>query len=362
MIQKYMLRGNHGIESFSKMFKQHPLATSDENDWWNDKRPDMKKIKIPTYITGTWTNSMHGMGAIRGWLEVDCEEKWLRWHPYQEWYDIWGNPQAKEELFMFMDHYLKGINNDWLKTPKVRMAVLRFGESDPIANKVVKDFPIPGTDYQKFYLQSDSTMSHTKSSSAENRTMSYDGKTGSLSFKHTFEEKTQIVGMPKAILHMSCKQNDDMDIYLILRKLSATGEEMWNLNVPWSAVPVDKIADIPDSKRTEVLLYKGPTGILRASNRKIDASKSMHENWPYYTHDEVQKVTPGDVVRLEIGIWAMGIEYEAGESIVFEVSGHSRGIVEFGKDKQHTDNKGQHVLHLGGQYDSHLILPVVPLL
>jgi len=111
-----------------------------------------------------------------------------------------------------------------------------------------------------------------------------------------------------------------------------------------------------------VLLYKGPTGILRASNRKINTSKSMHENWPYYTHDEVQKITPGDVVKLEIGIWAMGIEYEAGESIVLEVSGHSRGIVEFGKDKQHNDNKGQHVLHLGGEYDSHLILPVVPLL
>ena len=344
------------------MFKQYPLATSDANDWWNDKRPDMKKIKIPTYITGTWTNSMHGMGAIRGWLEVACEEKWLRWHPYQEWYDIWGNPQAKEELFMFMNHYLKGIDNDWLQTPKVRMAVLRFGESDAIANKLVKDFPIPETDYQKFYLRSDSTMSNTKSSTVENGTMSYDGQTGSLSFKHTFEEKTQIVGMPKAILHMSCKEYDDMDIYLILRKLSVTGEEMWNLNIPWSAVPVKKIADIPDPKRTEVLLYKGPTGILRASNRKIDTSKSMHENWPYYTHDEVQKITPGDVVKLEIGIWAMGIEYEAGESIVLEVSGHSRGIVEFGKDKQHTDNKGKHVLHLGGEYDSHLILPVVPLL
>ena len=74
LIQKYMLRGNHGIESFSKMFKQHPLATSDENDWWNDERPDMKKIKISTYITSTWTNSMYSMGVIRGWLEVACNQ------------------------------------------------------------------------------------------------------------------------------------------------------------------------------------------------------------------------------------------------------------------------------------------------
>lgn len=261
-----------------------------------------------------------------------------------------------------MDHYLKGIDNDWLKTPEVRMAVLRFGESDPIANKVGEDFPTPGTDYQKFYLQSDGTMSNTGALTSKNDTMSYDGKTGFLTFKHTFKEKTQIVGMPKAILHMSCKEYDDMDIYPILRKLSATGEPMCNLDIPWSAVPVDEIADIPNPKRTEVLLYKGPKGILRASNRKIDPSRSMHDNWPFYTHDEVQKVTPGDVVRLEIGIWAMGIEYEAGESITLEMSGHSRGIVEFGKDKQHTDKKGQHELHLGKDHDSHLILPVVPLL
>ncbi len=71
LIVKYMLRGHNGMESFREMFKQHPLA----NSWWNDKRPDMKQINVPTYITGTWTNTMHGMGAIRGWLEVDTPDK-----------------------------------------------------------------------------------------------------------------------------------------------------------------------------------------------------------------------------------------------------------------------------------------------
>ncbi|KAK1584964.1 Alpha/Beta hydrolase protein [Colletotrichum navitas] len=119
LIVKHMLKGRNGMESFREMFKQHPLA----NAWWNDKRPDMGKINVPTYITGTWTNTMHGMGAIRGWLEVDSADKWLRWHPWQEWYDLWGNPQAKEELFSFFDHFLKGIDNGWEKTLKVRMAL-----------------------------------------------------------------------------------------------------------------------------------------------------------------------------------------------------------------------------------------------
>lgn len=56
LIVKYMLKGRNGMESFRQMYNKHPLA----NDWWNDKRPDMKKINIPAYITGTWSNTMHG--------------------------------------------------------------------------------------------------------------------------------------------------------------------------------------------------------------------------------------------------------------------------------------------------------------
>jgi predicted acyl esterase len=56
LIVKYMLKGRHGMESFRQMYDKYPLA----NEWWNDKRPDMTKISVPTYITGTWSNTMHG--------------------------------------------------------------------------------------------------------------------------------------------------------------------------------------------------------------------------------------------------------------------------------------------------------------
>lgn len=150
MITKWMLKGNNGMESFRKMYDQSPTA----NDWWNDKRPDMTKINVPTYITGTWTNTMHGMGAIRGWLQVQSTKKWLRWHPWQEWFDIWGNPQANDELVQFFDYFLRDVDNDWEKTPRVRMGVLKFGERAPLENVVEEDFPLPRTQYRKAYLDS----------------------------------------------------------------------------------------------------------------------------------------------------------------------------------------------------------------
>jgi predicted acyl esterase len=353
LITKYLIKGRNGIESFREMYEGHPLA----NDWWNDKRPDLTKIRVPAYLTGTWSNTMHGMGVIRGWREMNTEKKWLRWHGTQEWRDLWGNREGQAELLQFFDHYLKDIENDWESTPKVRLAVMRFGEQDPISNIVQDDLPLPSTDYRKLYFSSASSLDirpPTVSSS-----LSYDpnSKTDFASFTYTFPQKTRLIGLPKAVVYMSCADHDDMDIYICLRKLSASGEPMLNLNLPWSDVPVSKIADIPEDKRTEVILYMGPVGILRASHREIDQSRSMHENWPYHPHENEEKVPPGQIVKLEVGIWAMGIEYEAGESIRVQVSGINQGM-HFSTETC-TDNKGRHLIHMGGDYPSHVILPFV---
>jgi len=353
LIVKYMLKGRNGLESFRKMFEEHPLV----NDWWQDKRPDMTKINVPTYITGTWTNTMHGMGAIRGWLEIDTPQKWLRFHPWQEWFDLWGNEQAKTELFDFFDHFLKGLDNGWESTPRVRMAVLRFGQSLPLENVVVEDFPVPGTHYRKAFLHRGGKLCFDEPPK-EIQQVSYNSENPQefVSFQYTFAWKSRILGMSKAVLHMSCQEHNDMDIFVLLRKFSTTGEPMLALNIPWKGIPVSTIAEIPEDKRTEVILYAGPTGILRASMRAINWSRSMHPNWPYYPMKKEEKIPPGTIAQLEIGIWATGIEFEAGESIQFQICGHYQGISNFGTS-DHVQNKGAHVVHFGGEYDSHVVLP-----
>ncbi|KAL4732787.1 hypothetical protein ACLX1H_001807, partial [Fusarium chlamydosporum] len=322
LIVKYMLQGHRGIESFREMFKERPLA----NDWWNDKRPDMKKINIPTYITGTWTNTMHGMGAIRGWLEVDTPHKWLRWHPWQEWYDIWGNEQANPELLDFFDYFLKNKKNGWDCTPQVRMAVLRFGKKEPQSyeNIIEEDFPIPRTDYKKLFFTQEGQLSFDKPT--EPSTVSYNSETDDrVSFIYRFDRTTRLVGMPKAVLYMSCPDYNDMDVYILLEKLDVNGEVMLNLNIPWKGIPKSSFEEMDAKEKIEVVVYRGPMGVLRASHREIDEGKSMHPHWPFHPHEKEEKVNPGDIVRLDIGIWAMGIEYDAGESIRAVVCGRNLG-------------------------------------
>lgn len=354
LIVKYMLAGRHGMESPREMWKAHPLA----NDWWNAKRPDMKQINIPTYITGTWTNTMHGMGAIRGWLEIDSPHKWLRWHPWQEWYDLWGNAQAKAELLQFFDHFLKGADNGWEKTPRVRMAVLKFGKEPPLENVVEEDFPLPRTEYKKLYLQGDGRLG-PDAPPVTAGVATYDSESdGRVGFTHVFTERTRLVGLPKAELYMSCAAADDMDVYVQLEKLDASGTPLLNLNIPWKGLPIQSFDEMKPEERTEVVLYRGPLGILRASHRATDPARSMHPHWPFHPHDREEKVSPGQVVRLDIGLWAMGVEYAAGEALRLTVGGRSHAVNNFGSP-EHSLNRGAHRVHWGGETPSCVVLPFV---
>ncbi|KAF3038119.1 hypothetical protein E8E12_005248 [Didymella heteroderae] len=274
LIVKYMLQGRNGVESFRQMFKEHPLA----NEWWNDKRPNMKNINIPTYITGTWTNTMHGMGAIRAWLEVDSKDKWLRWHPWQEWADLWGNPQARDELFSFFDHYLRGVENDWLSTPRVRMAVLRFGNKEPQSyeNIVEDDFPLSRTKYKKLFLADGERLSFEPPTGASKQSATYSSADGGgLSFTHRFDKDTTLVGMPKAVLWMSCDDHDDMDVYVLIEKLDKDGKPMKNLNIPWKNVPIRR----PGSdQKHPIILEDTPTPEQPAAHPTKSKGKTVKKS------------------------------------------------------------------------------------
>lgn len=171
------------------------------------------------------------------------------------------------------------------------------------------------------------------------------------------------MGIPKAIVYVSCPDFHDLDIYVIVRKLDAQGKPLLNLNIPWSSIASqgaspDKIDEIPARNKNNLLFHVGSQGILRASRRAIDWSKSIHENLPFHPHDRDEYVTPGEIVKMEIGIWAMGVEYEAGESIRVEVHGNSPALRgEFKEDNEFANlaSHGRHHAYIGGEHASHII-------
>lgn len=184
-------------------------------------------------------------------------------------------------------------------------------------------------------------------------------------FTYTFKERTRLIGLPKAVIHVSCDEKDDMVVFVNLRKRDKDGNLLMHLTFPFDAMPYKSIADIPKKEMASLNLHLGSLGILRASHRAYDAKRSIHPQFPFHAHEKEEKIKPGEIVRLEIGIWAMGVDFEAGESISVQVGGQLPSIAEFAAwsspRPEEERNKGTHKIHSGPEHPSSIILPFVPL-
>lgn len=139
-------------------------------------------------------------------MDVDTKDKWLRWDPYQEWFDLWTVKESRDELAAFFDKFLKGKDNGFEKTPRVRLSLLRFVDKEPIYTIEVEDYPIPNTKYTEFFFGHDNTLS--LEAPKETQTLFYFSETTNrgfekLTFKYIFSEKTRLAGIPKAVLYVS---------------------------------------------------------------------------------------------------------------------------------------------------------------
>jgi hypothetical protein len=94
LITTLVIKGNSGVEDIAEMYRRSPQS----NIYWNDKRVDMTKINIPCFITGSDFSQIHTMGAIRGWMEVNTDKKWIKWSGYQEWFELYAVPESYLEL------------------------------------------------------------------------------------------------------------------------------------------------------------------------------------------------------------------------------------------------------------------------
>jgi predicted acyl esterase len=68
-------------------------------------------------------------------------------------------------------------------------------------------------------------------------------------------------------------------------------------------------------------------------------------------------------VPVEIEIWPSGTLFRARETLRLVVQGHDLNVYPaeaFAQRHADTVNAGRHVLHTGGRYESHLLVPEVP--
>lgn len=327
----------------------YPLAS---HELWKDKCAGCNKIKIPAYVVASYSNTLHTMGTFRAWRELGSEDKWLRIHDSQEWPDYYDSANTEERL-RFFDHYLKGIDNGWEKTPKVRYALLDL-EGNNRLGLVAEDFPVKNVEYHKLYMNGKSrTLQLTPEIDETVIRYSAESLPVRTSFQMTFEKDTSFLGYPKVKLFMEIDGYDDMDVFVWVQKVDRRGNVLSEFVIPNHGAAIQDFTQDGAS----ALRYKGSYGKLRASMRHLDEQKST-EILPAYTFDRVEKLEKGEIVELDIILSPIGLTYYAGETLRVVISSKDEiGSIMPGTPGCVPDNRGWHILHTGGKYASYLQIP-----
>jgi uncharacterized protein len=327
-----MLVGTGLTEDICTMADDYPLM----NAYWEDKIPNFTKIEVPAYITAGW-NHFHLRAAIMGFRHISSTQKWLRAHRDFEWPDQYCR-ESLADATLFFDRYLKGIHNGWESTPRVRLDVMDAYDFDYQIGRAENEFPLARTEYRRLYLDAAGARMSYGPLLTEAK-VHYDANVGKATFDVAFDEETELTGYMKLRLWVEAEGNDDMDLFVAVQKLDEKGT--W---LPTSVLGRH---------------HPGCPGKLRVSLRETDEAKST-EFQPIYPFTKQQKLKPGEVVPVDLEIYPSSRIWHPGEQLRVEVMGHYERADWFEPFAWNTNNKGTHIIHSGGRYDSYLLVPHIP--
>ena len=337
------------LDELSVGQKEHPFL----DDYWRARHGNLADIRVPLYVCASWsTQGLHNRGTIEGFRQASSRYKWIEIHGRKEW-EVYFSREALERQLRFCDYFLKGIENDWLETPRVRYERReRFYDGQ---TKFAEAWPLPRTRHVAYYLNAaDRGMqpdAPTQASIASYDSTIPNTAEGSVTFSLRFDRETELTGHMKLKLWVSAEGADDLDLFVAVRKLDRRGKEL----------------HFPDFNHIENGLLA--RGWLRVSHRELDPARSTPSQ-PWLKHARALPLKPGEVVSVEIEIWPSSTLFRAGETLQVTVQGGEltypqsnplppgHGRISTGHSA--LVNRGLHLVHTGEPYDSHLLIPVVP--
>jgi uncharacterized protein len=326
------LTGPNYVEDLVEMGKRYPLM----NKYWEDKIPDYKNIKIPVYACASWSH-FHLHGSFHSFRKIRSTRKWLRVHREQEWPDLY-TPRNIDDLKRFYDRYLKNIHNGWEMTPRYRIEVMDAYDCDYQTDRPEKLFPLERTRYQKLYLNATKNALSFDPVTTESK-VSYDAAQGVTTFDIVFNETTEITGYMKLHLWVEADGHNEMDLFVNIQKLDEKGN--------W--LPTHILGEP----------HPGSWGKMRVSHRALDES-STTDFEPVQSHLKEEKLKKGEIVPVDIALVPISRIWHKGQQLRVQIAGHYIREGWFEPLRWDTDNKGMHVIHTGGRYDSYLQIPVIP--
>ena len=322
------------------MAKAHPFY----DDYWKSKVPRVADIDLPMLICASFSDQgLHTRGSFRVFRDARSRRKWVYTHRSLKW-DAYYSREVQELTKSFFDCFVKGeTDNGFLANAPVRLEVR---SSRDVIHEIRGEsaWPLERTRYEKLFLTSSKRLERM----AEERPaeLVYDARSGALRLSHVFDRDTELSGYAKLRLWVEARAGggagpapDDMALFVGIDKLDREGRRVRFHG------SVGNKADLVTR------------GLLAVSRRALD--ETLSTEWePLLRNDRDEKLSPGEVVAVEIALNPSSTFFAAGEGIELIVSPNEI-VPSPPYRKANACNRGLHVVHVGGDRDSHLLIPLV---
>jgi predicted acyl esterase len=311
---------------------EHPL----KGPYWTEASPRIENIDVPALICASFSDQgLHSRDCFVAYGTIGSQEKWLWSHRQPKWHAFYS-AEALDMQKRFFDRFLAGRTDALDGKPRVHVEI---NESRDVYTLHEADqWPLPGTRYEQLFLGSDGLSATPVAAGSVSYIPDADGRA---TFDVRFDEDTQVVGHAKLKLWVEADGADDMDLFAGLKKLDANGDEVYFYGFG-GANPNDVIS----------------RGWLRASHRELDAAAST-PYLPVHRHTRRQPLAKGEIVPVEIELLPSATLFRKGETLRVVVQGQTLApnavLLELAPE-----NSGAHIIHFGGDHDSHLLMPVLP--
>lgn len=320
--------------------KAHPLWDA----YWRSKEPELESIETPAYIVASWSDQgLHTRGTLEAFKRISSKQKWLDVHGQKKWAHYY-RPESRTRRLAFFEHFLKQHRTAIATWPPVRIEVRE--RAGVALERGEQEWPLSRTDYRQLWLDtSRAAMSDTPP--ANSSEVRYAAEQGHAVFDYRITEDTELTGHMKLKLWIELEGSEDADLFIAVQKLDKNQQ--------------------PVGFTFYAFYENGPAalGWLRVSHRVLDHHRSTP--WqPVHPHDREEPVPEGEAVPVEIEIWPSSTLFRTGETLRVLIQGSDiyKDALPNLPFARHEDsrNRGSHVIHTGGKYDSCLLVPVIPTL
>jgi predicted acyl esterase len=320
-------------EDFLAEREAHPL----DDAYWASKRPILENIEVPALVCASWSDhGLHTRGSIEGFERISSRKKWLFTHGRKKW-ETFYSEEALAWQKRFLDHFLRDLDNGMDQVPRVRLEIRKVFDQQDVRSE--ENWPLSSVQPAVLYLcaKTGRLLKEPVPSEGNVQYRSRRRKSNAVFF-YRFERTVELIGSMRLKLWVSTTESDDLDLFVVLRKLDSGGREVFFSG--FNGYERDGLAK----------------GWLRASHRELDPSRSTPLR-PWHIHTRIGKIRPNDIVPVEIEIWPSATLFEAGSTLQLTVQGHDAArYPAFGHRK--LVSRGQHTILTGGRYDSSLTAPL----